>query len=210
MTAYPVHYSISPPPRFSRLQLAIRFVAFLAIGVLGISFGSVFVFAYLALPVFAASRLAAGVPPSVYVAEDGRRVVRALRWLAAVSAWAGLIAERLPSRAPEETVTIEITPPEASAPATTAGAAMARLLTGLPSAFVLAILCWVGMFVWLWAALSILFTQRVGSGAFQYLVGVQRWSIRLLAYQASLVEEYPPFSFDDAPPPALPSSHATA
>jgi hypothetical protein len=63
---------------------------------------------------------------------------------------------------------------------------------------------WLGVFVWLWAALSILLFQRVGPHAFGYLVGVQRWSVRLLAYQASLVDEYPPFSFSDAPPAALP------
>ncbi len=63
----------------------------------------------------------------------------------------------------------------------------------------LAILCWIGVFVWLWAALSILLFERVGPDAFGYLVGLQRWSIRLLAYQASLVDEYPPFSFTEPP-----------
>ncbi len=57
------------------------------------------------------------------------------------------------------------------------------------------------MFVWAWAALSILLWERVGPGAFDYLVGLQRWSIRLLAYQASLVDEYPPFSLSEAARP---------
>jgi len=43
----------------------------------------------------------------------------------------------------------------------------------------------------------ILVAQRVGPHAFAYLVGLQRWSIRLLAYQASLVDEYPPFSLSE-------------
>lgn len=203
--AYPVHYSVEHPPRFSRINLLIRVLAFVAIGVLGLSFGSVFLFAYLALPVIAASRLAGDRAPDAYLQQDGPRVVTALRWLAAICAWAGLTAERLPSRSPAETVTVEVdaTPHRTATPSS----AIWRVLAGLPSALVLAALGWVGMFVWVWAALSILFTERVGPGAFQYLVGLQRWSVRLLAYQASLVDEYPPFSFSDVEP-VLPAARA--
>jgi hypothetical protein len=204
MNSYPVHYGVVHPYRFTRLQLAVRIVAFCALGVLGLSFGAVFLFAYLALPVFAASRLAAGRGPATYVAEDGRRVLAALRWFAAVSAWAGLIAEHLPGRAPDEVVSLSV---EGQAHPTPSSA-MWRVLTGVPSALVLFVLGWIGSFVWLWAALSILFTQRVGPHAFHYLEGLQRWSVRLLVYQASLVDDYPPFTFADSPPSTLPFAQA--
>jgi Domain of unknown function (DUF4389) len=194
MTAYPVHYAVTRPMRFTRLQLVIRVIAFCALGVLGLSFGMVFVFAYLALPVYAATRLSAGRDPAAYVADDGPRVLRGLRWLAAVSAWAGLIVEHLPVHEAAESVTLEIE----GAAHPTSGHAMWRVVTGIPSAFVLGLLCWFGVLVWLWAALSILATQRIGDHTFHYLEGLQRWSLRLLAYQASLVDEYPPFSFSDA------------
>lgn len=206
MTAdYPVHYSIAQPPRFSRITLLVRALAFLALGVVGVSFGSVFLFAYLALPVIAAIRVAGAADSSAYLREDRPRVVAGLRWLAAICAWTGLVAERLPGRSPAETVTLELdeTPHREITP----GSAIWRIIAGIPSALVLAILCWLGMFVWLWAALSILFTERVGPGAFHYLVGLQRWSIRLLAYQASLIDEYPPFSFSDGAP-GLPAARA--
>lgn len=202
---YPVHYFVHKPERFTRLQLAVRVVAFLALGVAGLSFGMVFLFAYLALPVFATSRLAAYRDPERYLEEDGQTVLTALRWFAALSAWAGLVAEHLPSRSPEEAVTIEVK----GSPHPNTPSALWRVLTGLPSAIVLAFLGFIGVYVWLWAALSILFTQRVGPHAFNYLAGLQRWSIRLLVYQASLVDEYPPFSFADvAPPYDLPKAHA--
>ncbi len=204
MSAYPVHYAIERPAHFSRLQLLMRIIAFCALGLVGLSFGSLFAFAFLALPVFAAARLAATRDPGAYQAEDGPRIVGALRWVAAVSAWTGLISDQLPIRSPSETLRLEVGTTSHPTPAS----AMWRLLTGLPSALVLAILCWLGLFVWLWAALSILFVQRVGPHAFEYLVGLQRWSIRLLAYQASLVDEYPPFSFADTPPPMLPTARA--
>ena len=201
---YPVHYHVVQPQQFTRLQLLVRVIAFVALGVVGLSFGSVFLFAYLALPVFAAIRL--GVrEPDAYVRDDGARVARVLHWFAAICAWAGLISDRLPARSPEETVELEIV--RSSHP--TPGAAMWRLIAGVPSAIVLALLGFVGCFVWLWAALSILVHERVGKGAFEFLVGLQRWTLRLLAYQASIVDEYPPFSFGDAAPPALPSMRAT-
>jgi len=193
-TTYPVHYGVERAARFTRLQLLIRFVVFCALGVLGVSFGGVFFFAYLALPVVAAVRLATGHE------EDRARITAVLRWFAAISAWTGLTVENLPGRSPPETVRLEVE----GTTTPTAASAMWRLITGIPSALVLAFLCWIGAFVWLWAALSILFAERVGAGAHAYLVGLQRWSVRLLAYQASLVDEYPPFSFDDVPPPPLP------
>jgi hypothetical protein len=192
------------PGTFTRLQLAVRFIAFLALGVAGLSFGTIFAFAYLALPVIAATRLGRA-DRSAYLVEDGPRVIAALRWFAAVSAWAGLIADRLPSDQPDETVKLEV---EGIAHPTPSSA-LWRVVTGIPSALVLMVLCWFGMFVWLWAALSILLFQRVGPHAFEYLSGLQRWSTRLLVYQASLVDEYPPFSFADEPARHLPSAHAT-
>lgn len=205
MTSYPVSYWVKRPERFTRLQLLIRVVAFVALGALGLSFGSVFAFAYLALPVYAASRLASRDEPRAYLDEDGSRIVKALHWFAALCAWAGLLTETLPGRQPEEAVYLRL---ENTAVRPTSRSAIWRVLVGLPSALVLMLLYWIGAFVWLWAALSILITERVGRGAFDYLVGLQRWTIRLLAYQASLVDDYPPFSFSDTPP-ALPEAMTT-
>jgi hypothetical protein len=207
MTTYPVHYHVEAPGRFTRLELLARLIAFIALGVIGVSFGTVFLVAYLALPVFAAGRLAARDELGDYGDQDGPRVVKVLHWFAAFCAWASLTAEHLPVKSPSETVTLELE----SVTHPTPPSALWRVVTGLPSALVLGVLCFLGSFVWLWAALTVLFTQRVGPGAFHYLEGLQRWSVRLLAYQASLVDEYPPFSFSDLPPglpPGLPSARA--
>jgi hypothetical protein len=204
MSTYPVHYNVVPPGAFSRIQLLVRFVAFVALGTLGLSFGAFFCFFYIALPAYAASRLIAhAAEPRRYLTEDGPRVLGVLRWFAALSAWTGLVAEHLPSRSPDETIRIEVDP--AAHPPTPASV-LARVITSIPSAFVLGILCWIGVFVWLWTALTILFAERVGHAAFAYLTGLQRWSVRLLAYQAGLVDVYPPFSFSDAPAVSLPAA----
>lgn len=204
-STYPLRYSVEHPPRFTRINLLVRAVAFVALGMFGLSFGAVFLFAYLLLPVIATLRLSGTDDPGAYLRQDGPRVLAGLRWLAALSAWAGLTAERFPTGNPAETVTLELpaTPHRTGA----RSAPIWRVLTGIPSALVLGLLVWLGTFVWLWAAVSILISERVGTGAFNYLVGLQRWSLRLLAYQASLVDEYPPFSFTDAAP-ALPVARA--
>lgn len=195
---YPVHYAVEQPQHLARVQLAARLIAFLALGLVGISFGTIFLIAFLVLPVYAASRAGAG---ETYLAQDGPRVLRAIRWLAAICGWAGLVTDRLPGRSPDEAVHVRIDP-GASAPPTM-GSAMLRVLTGIPSAIVLALAGVIGVFVWIWAAFSILFVERVAAGAFEYLAGLQRWSIRLLAYQGSLVDDYPPFSFQESPPDRL-------
>lgn len=205
MTSFPVRYSVNRPERMTRLQLLIRVVAFVALGALGLSFGSLFAFAYLALPVYAASRLAYHDDARSYLDRDGPQVVKALQWFAALCAWAGLITENLPGRRPDEAVSLQL---ENTAQRPTSPSAIVRVLLGLPSALILMLLYWVGALVWLWAALSILVNERVGRGSFDYLVGLQRWTVRLLAYQASLVDDYPPFSFSDIPP-ALPSATTT-
>lgn len=197
MIPHPVHYSVDRPERFTRLQLLIRVLAFIVLGIVGLSLGLVFMAAYLGLPLFAAARLSGRPEPGSYLDEDGPRLTRLLSWFAAVYSWFGLVSVRLPDRTPGEVVRVEI---ERGGQPTTASA-LWRLLLGLPSALALWLLSLIGCLVWLWAAITILLHERVGGGAFDFLAGLQRWAVRLLAYQASLIDEYPPFSFDDVPRP---------
>ncbi|MEZ4448408.1 MAG: DUF4389 domain-containing protein [Nannocystaceae bacterium] len=199
MRVHPVHFAVERPARFTPVQLLIRMVAFVVLGALGLSFGTLFSIAYVALPAYAAARIASLGSAEAYRRCDGARVRGILGWLAAVSAWVGLVTDRLPAASPDETIGLWI---EDDGAAPTAGGALFRLLSGFPSAFVLMFVGAVGVVVWIWAALSILVRSQVPAGAFDYLVGVQRWSVRLLAYQACLVEAYPPFSFEDAPAPS--------
>ena len=196
---YPIHFNADRPSRFSRMQLLVRLAALIVLGMLGISFGTLFAILYVALPIYVAIRIAALGSGRDYLRGDVPRVLFTLRWFAALGAWAGLVTERLPARGPEETVSLLVEEPSWE-PST--GAAMLRIATGLPSALVFALRSALGSLVWIWAALSILISERVGAGAFQYLLGLQRWGVRLLAHQACLVEGYPPFSFSEQQPPA--------
>jgi hypothetical protein len=52
------------------------------------------------------------------------------------------------------------------------------------------------IFVGIWAFFAVLFTGRYPAGARDYLVGLQRWMLRVQAYAAFLRDEYPPFSMN--------------
>jgi hypothetical protein len=69
----------------------------------------------------------------------------------------------------------------------------------IPHLFVLALLGIGALFVVIFAFFAVLITGRFPRGAFDFLVGVYRWSVRLNAYARLMVDPYPPFSLADDP-----------
>ena len=191
--AYPVHFDAVEPAQHSRLQLGLRLLAVLALGVIGVSTGGIFCVLYVGLPVFAAVRISSLGSCNAYVTQDRPRILFALRWAAAVTAWLALVVDRLPSGSPDETIRLNVE----GQPDQTPSSAAWRVLLGLPSALVLGLLSLFGALVWLWAALAFLLSQSVPRSAWAYLTGLQRYTYRLLAYQAALVDDYPPFALSE-------------
>ncbi len=72
-------------------------------------------------------------------------------------------------------------------------------MKAIPSVLILALLGLISFLVGLIAAISILLNERYPERLWNFQSGVIRWNARLLAYLASLVETYPPFSFDSGP-----------
>jgi hypothetical protein len=54
----------------------------------------------------------------------------------------------------------------------------------------------VGILVF-FAAVALLFTTRYPPGIFSFVMGLNRWTIRVLAYAALMRDEYPPFRLDE-------------
>lgn len=192
---YPVHFEVAPPDKYSRLGLALRILAIVVVVAAGLSSGGIFCVLYFGLPVFAATGIASRRSCTEYAAQDGPRVLLVLGWLAAVTAWLHLAVDRLPNERPDETIHLSIEGRPSQTPARAAG----RVILGLPSAVVLGFLSLLGAFVWVWASLSILVAETVPRSAWAYLVGLERYTYRLLAYQAALVDDYPPFTLSEPP-----------
>ena len=193
MAPYPVQLEVSAPAQFDRIQLLIRLALSAFFGWLGITMGWVTSALFFALPVFAAIMLSTR-GPDYYLHTTTSKVWPVARWLLAFFAYMLLLTDRMPVDDRDD-VRVELRPTGHP----TVGSALLRLLMSIPSAFVL---CFVGIaacILWLVAALSILFTRTVPPSILAFQTGYLRWHARLLAYHASFVDDYPPFSFHDRP-----------
>jgi uncharacterized membrane protein HdeD (DUF308 family) len=76
---------------------------------------------------------------------------------------------------------------------------LVKWLLALPHYIVLILLGIGALFVGLISFFAVLFTGRYPRGMFDYMVGVFRWSTRVMTYVLLLTDEYPPFTLDDDP-----------
>lgn len=168
----------------------IRLALLLALGAIGYS--SLYWLLFLALPAFAALRIAQ-LGSERYLAEDGPRIVRVLRWLASAYAYLWLLTDAFPTGESPGPAELEVEP--AGHP--TEGSALLKLLYSLPALLLLAVLTFALGFVWLIGALWILAAKRMPAALDDFMALTLRYQLRLAAYHLSLVDRYP--SFEEAP-----------
>ena len=180
----PIAFEVQRPPTFDRAHVLLRLALLAVIGWVVQPVGLL----WLGLPVVAAF-LVAQKGGQRYLDEDGPTVARVLNWILDLVAYLALLTDRLPGEA-GHSVRFQV---ERNGSPTTRSALL-RILYAIPSLIVLSILTWVATFVWLIALLLVLLSGRYPAGMWSFLTGVVRWDARLLAYLASLVDDYPPFA----------------
>jgi len=186
---YPVQIEVTSPPQFDRVQLLLRIAIAMLLGWLGLTAGWLVCLLFGALPVIAAVAISA--KRDAYLAAVAPPIWSVLDWLLRLSAYMLLLVDRFPTDGvPGVVLEIRYT----GRP--TAGSALARLITSVPSGAVLMLLWCVSGVLWVVAALAVLLGFSMPRSILAFQRGVLRWQARLVAYHASFVAEYPPWSFD--------------
>ena len=190
---YPVQIDVTSPPHFDRVQLLLRIGIAILLGWLGLTAGWLVCLLFGALPLIAA--IAISAERDAYHQEVAPQVWSVLDWLLRLSAYMLLLVDRFPT---DETRSVVIDIRYTGQP--TVGSALVRLITSIPSGLVLMLLWCVSSVVWIVAALAVLFGLSMPRSILAFQRGVLRWQARLVAYHASFVAEYPPWSFDTETP----------
>jgi hypothetical protein len=115
-----------------------------------------------------------------------------IRFAARIGAYGALLTDRYPSTDEQQDVHLEL--PEPDAKALNRWLPLVKWFLAIPHYIVLAFLYLgvVGAVIAAWFA--ILFTGRYPRALFDYVVGVGRWHVRVVAYAFALVTDaYPPF-----------------
>lgn len=110
-----------------------------------------------------------------------------------VSTYVLLLRDEYPSTDEEQAVHLDLTYPETGTLGR--GWPLIKWLLAIPHYIVLFVL-WIAVTViWLFAWFAILFTGSYPRGLFDFVVGVIRWQLRVMAYSSLLTtDKYPPFS----------------
>lgn len=192
-----ISFEVERPPAFQRAHVFLRIALLIVLGWLGHPWGLL----WLGLPV-AAAILVAQKSGQRYLDEDGPTVTRVLHWILGVVAYLALLTDELPGRGGHP---VRFAVERSGSP--TVGSALLRIVLAIPSLIVLAVLAFLGSIVWLIAAVLVLVTENYPDGLWRFLLGLVRWEAWLLAYLASLVDQYPPFTLETTTAsPAAPSS----
>jgi len=192
--AHPAVFDVARPEKFQRPQVVLRILVLVILAILGGAFGWLIGLVYLVLPVISAI-LISQKGSERFIQEDAPRVAGWLRWLVAVDAYIAILTDRFPTEKPQDVVRYEVQP--GGAP--TVGSALLRLIYSIPSAIVLGLLSFVSGIIWVIAVIMVLVQETYPEGLYNFQRGVVRWTARLLAYHASLVEQYPPYALDTGP-----------
>ncbi len=118
------------------------------------------------------------------------------RFLMRVAAYAFLLRDEYPSTDEEQAVHLDFDYPDAQR--LSRGLPIVKWLLAIPHWIVLWFL-WIGTIVCVVIAwFAILFTGRYPRPLFDYVVGVNRWTLRVEAYAILLItDRYPPFTLAD-------------
>ena len=125
-----------------------------------------------------------------------RRKYPLYRFSTRIGVYIGLLRDEYPSTDEEQAVHLDITYPDAEKDLNQ-WLPLVKWFLAIPHYIVLAFLFIAAVVSVVIAWFAILFTGRYPRGLFDFVVGVTRWELRVMAYAILLTTDvYPPFSLD--------------
>ncbi len=202
--AYPATFNVTAPEEFDKAQVGLRIVIIIVLSIFQIG-NLIFGGAYLILPVLAAV-LIAQKGSAQYLAEAEQGPTKWIRYLMGFFSYMALATDKMPTSDPEAVIDMDVQPNGEPS----IGSALLRIILAIPHAIVLALLGIIFAICWIVAAIAILINGTYPEWAADFIRGYLRWTARVFVYMASLVDEYPPFSFDADEQLALPEGPSAA
>jgi hypothetical protein len=203
--SYPVALTVERPESFARPHVFLRLLVLIAISILA-AFAWLVTLFYIVIPIVAAAFISSDGAER-FREHNAARLRHWLHWVVAFDSYFTFLTDKIPTERPDEAVSLEVR----FGGEPTTGSALLRLIMSIPSAFVLALLGIAATITAIIAGVLILVREDYPDSLYRFHLGVVRWGARLLAYHASLVDEYPPFGLDtDQRPQTSPGSSATA
>ena len=184
MGSYPLTYNVEyPEDGLSRISTLFRFI--------------------LVIPIFLVSIVLAGTTslPLILMILFRRKYPRwwfdfnleRARFTARVNIYLWMMTDRYPSTDEAQSVSLEFEYPDADG--LNQFLPLIKGLLTIPHYVVLSVLWGVSFILLFIAFVAIIFTRKFPRGLFDFMVGVQRWSLRVSAYNSLLItDRYPPFS----------------
>ena len=71
-----------------------------------------------------------------------------------------------------------------------------KWILAIPHLIIVSVLGFIAIFAVIYGGIMVLVSGKYPEGAFNFVVGVQRWSVRVTAYIFFMHDQYPPFSMD--------------
>ena len=187
---YPVTFEVERPPAFRRAHVLVRVALLIVIGWVVHPIGLL----WLGIPVVTAILLSQRGGQR-YLDEEGPRVTRVLHWILGLVAYIALVTDELPGG---DRYPVRFEVERSGSP--TVSSVLLRIVYAIPNLIVFAIFAFVGAIVWVVAVVFVLLNERYPDSLWRFLRGLVRWEACLLAYLASLVEPYPPFTLETSAP----------
>ncbi len=118
------------------------------------------------------------------------------RFSSRVSAYMGLLRDEYPSTDEEQAVHLDLVYPNAGTDLNR-WLPLVKWFLALPHLIILVFLGFASLICVIIAWFAILFTGKYPRSLFDFVVGVMRWGLRVIAYAFLLItDRYPPFSLD--------------